>query len=189
MVQTPIKPLTLEAFLALPDTQPASEFIDGRISQKPMPQGQHSKLQIEFSTLINSVVRQQKVAYAFPELRCSFDGHSIVPDIAVITWARIPVLENGNVANVFSLAPDWIIEVLSPEQSPTKVTKKILRSLRCGSEMGWLIVPEDESVFVYRSHKEVEVYDSESETTNLPVPDFMSELSLSVEELFGLLKL
>ncbi len=44
MVQTPIKPLTLETFLAMPDTKPASELIDGEISQKPMPQGEHSVL-------------------------------------------------------------------------------------------------------------------------------------------------
>jgi Uma2 family endonuclease len=38
MVQTPQKRLTLEAFLAIPETKPASEFIDGQIIQKPMPQ-------------------------------------------------------------------------------------------------------------------------------------------------------
>jgi Uma2 family endonuclease len=30
MVQTPAKPLTLEKFLNLPETKPASEFIDGQ---------------------------------------------------------------------------------------------------------------------------------------------------------------
>ncbi|MEO0886876.1 MAG: Uma2 family endonuclease, partial [Cyanobacteria bacterium J06648_10] len=39
MVQAPTKPLTLDGFLALPETKPASEFINGRIIQKPMPQG------------------------------------------------------------------------------------------------------------------------------------------------------
>lgn len=44
MVQTPTKPITLEAFLALPETEPASEYVDGLIIQKPMPQGEHSVL-------------------------------------------------------------------------------------------------------------------------------------------------
>jgi Uma2 family endonuclease len=35
MVQTPIKTITLEAFLAMPETQPASEFIDGVL---PLPE-------------------------------------------------------------------------------------------------------------------------------------------------------
>lgn len=42
MVQTPAKPLTLDEFLKLPETKPASEFIDGQIIQKAMPQGKHS---------------------------------------------------------------------------------------------------------------------------------------------------
>ena len=35
---------TLEEFLQLPETKPASEYIDGKIYQKPMPQGKHSTL-------------------------------------------------------------------------------------------------------------------------------------------------
>jgi Uma2 family endonuclease len=45
MVQTPVKPLTLAAFLELPETEPASEYIAGQIIQKPMPQGKHRILQ------------------------------------------------------------------------------------------------------------------------------------------------
>ncbi|AFZ55820.1 hypothetical protein Anacy_0213 [Anabaena cylindrica PCC 7122] len=41
MVQTPIKPLTLDEFIKLPATKPASEFINGEIIQKPMPQGKN----------------------------------------------------------------------------------------------------------------------------------------------------
>lgn len=39
MVQTPTKTLTLEEFLQLPETKPASEYINGQIIQKPMPHG------------------------------------------------------------------------------------------------------------------------------------------------------
>ncbi len=31
-----IKPITVDEFLALPKTKPASEFVDGQITQKPM---------------------------------------------------------------------------------------------------------------------------------------------------------
>jgi len=37
--------ITLEKFLKLPETEPASEYIDGEIIQKPMPKGRHSRLQ------------------------------------------------------------------------------------------------------------------------------------------------
>lgn len=42
MVQTPTQPLTLEEFLKLPETEPAGEYIDGQVIEKPMPQGKHS---------------------------------------------------------------------------------------------------------------------------------------------------
>ncbi len=37
MVQTPVRQITLEEFLELPDTKPASEYIDGKVVQKSMP--------------------------------------------------------------------------------------------------------------------------------------------------------
>jgi Uma2 family endonuclease len=39
MVQLSPKMITLEEFLELPETKPASEFVDGQILQKPMPKG------------------------------------------------------------------------------------------------------------------------------------------------------
>jgi Uma2 family endonuclease len=37
--------ITLDEFLKLPETKPASEFINGEIIQKPIPEGEHSLLQ------------------------------------------------------------------------------------------------------------------------------------------------
>jgi Uma2 family endonuclease len=39
MIATVSHPITLEEFLKLPETKPASEYIDGEIIQKPMPKG------------------------------------------------------------------------------------------------------------------------------------------------------
>ena len=183
MVQTRSKIVTLEEFLELPETKPASEYIDGQIIQKPMPQGKHSRIQGKFVAAINTIVEQQKIACAFPELRCTFGGRSTVPDIAVLTWDRIPCDRNGEIANVFSIAPDWTIEILSPEQSHTKVTKNILHCLKYGTQIGWLIDPAEKTVFVYRPKQEVEVFDEPNDL--LPVPLFVSELNLTIESLFA----
>lgn len=183
MVQTPAKPLSLEEFLKLPETEPASEYMDGQIIQKPMPQGEHSVIQGELIIVINAVLKPQKIARAFPELRCTFGGRSIVPDVAVFTWERIPRKENGGVANVFQAAPDWIIEILSPDQSATKVTKKILHSLKYETKMGWLIDPDEQTIFVYQSSQQPEVFDEPK--AQLSVPSFASELRLTVGDVFG----
>nr|MBA2748970.1 Uma2 family endonuclease [Tatlockia sp.] len=77
MVQAPTK-ITLDEFLKLPETKPYSEYIKGQIFQKPMPQGKHSQLQGKLVTALNNVGEAKQTALAFPELRCTFGGRSIV---------------------------------------------------------------------------------------------------------------
>jgi Uma2 family endonuclease len=187
MVQPPTKTLTLEDFLKLPETKPASEYINGQVIQKPMPQGKHSKLQGKLVTAINEVTESRKIALAFPELRCTFAERSIVPDVAVFAWERIPIDENGDVANVFKAAPDWTIEILSPEQNLTKVTANILHCLKNGCRMGWLIDPDERSLLVFPAQRQPEIFQAEQDI--LPVPDLVIDLKLTVGQLFGWLKL
>lgn len=128
-----------------------------------------------------------RIARAFPELRCTFAGSAIVPDLAVFLWERIQRDDNGEIANVFEIAPDWTIEILSPHQSITPVTKKILRCLKHGTQMGWLIAPADKAVHVYRPQQEIEILDEPDAV--LPMPGFMAELTVTTAELFALLLL
>lgn len=60
-----------------------------------MPQGKHSRLQKRLIYRIESVVLPNNIAAAFPELRCSFGGHSIVPDIAILKTEHIPLDDHG----------------------------------------------------------------------------------------------
>lgn len=183
VVQSPVKSLTLEEFLELPETKPASEYIDGQIIQKPMPQGKHSTIQRGLTVAIEVTFKPARIARPYPELRCTFGGRSTVPDVAVFTWSRIPRDEPGKVANSFQIAPDWTIEILSPDQSPTKVIKNILYCLDHETQMGWLIDPEEEVVFVYFSDRTIRLFDIPEQL--LPVPSFVTDFQLTVGELFG----
>jgi Uma2 family endonuclease len=179
---TQVRPqITLEEFLEYPETKPYSEYINGKIEKKPMPQGQHSVLQGRLVTAINQVGLPKKLAHAFPELRCTFGGRSLVPDISVLTWERIPKTEQGKIANRFEVYPDWVIEILSPEQSANKVIRKIIFCLNQGTQLGWLIDPEDESVMIFQPNLFPEV---KIDAEILPVLDSLKDLQLSVKEMF-----
>lgn len=190
MVQTPIqsppKSLTLEQFLKQPETKPASEYIDGKINQKPMPQGKHSLLQRELSFVLTAGLRPGRVAQAFPELRCTFGGRSIVPDVAVFRTERIPRDTNGEIANRFEIHPDWTIEILSPEQRQSKVMRNILHCIDHGTEMGWLLEPEESWIFVYGADRSVRLF--EAAEALLPVPGFAGAVQLTLGEVFDWLK-
>ena len=178
----PLTQLTLEEFLAQPETEPASEYINGKIYQKPMPQGEHSTLQTRLVAAINQVSIPEKIAHAYTELRCTFSGSAIVPDISVFEWQRIPRRPNGRIANKFEVPPDWVIEILSPEQSPSRVINKITFCLKHGTKLGWFIEPEDESVMVFLPNQLPDVNYSDEK---LPVLEVLGDWQLSVADVFS----
>lgn len=185
MVQALTKPLTLTEFLQMPETKPASEYVNGHIIQKPMPKGRHSRLQGKLCAVINQVAEAPKVAYAFPELRCSFGGRSIVPDVAVFRWERIPFTPEGNVPDNFDLPPDWTIEILSPAQRPNRVLGNILHCLEHGSHLGWFVDPDDLSVLYLLPQQQPVLCQSDH-----PLPIFPDlELTLTVDQVFSWLSM
>ncbi|MCC5639289.1 Uma2 family endonuclease [Nostoc sp. CHAB 5844] len=182
---TIVKSITLEEFLQLPETKPAAEFINGKISQKPMLQGEHSLLQVALCEAINRTAKPQKIAHAFPELRCVFGGVAIIPDISVFRWERIPREPSGRIANRFETYPDWAIEILSPDQSSGKVLHNLLHCSQNGTELGWLIFPEEANILTIFPNQRVQMLTG---TDQLPILRNI-ELTLTVEQVFSWLTL
>jgi Uma2 family endonuclease len=185
-----IPSITLDRFLTQPETKPASEYINGSIYQKPMPQGQHSRLQLKFCNTVNAVTEDKQIALALPELRCTFGGKSIVPDVAVFRWERLPINAEGEIENVFSIYPDWVIEILSPEQAAMRVISNILHCLQHGTEMGWLLFPKERSLLIFqRDRQPIEINSEINSAQKLLVPNFLEiDLNLTVDQVFGWLK-
>lgn len=177
--------LSLEAFLALPETKPASEYAHGIIIPKTMPKGKHSIIQFELASAINQQTKPTKFAYALPELRCTFAGRSIVADIAVIRWQNLPLDPDGEISNLFNHPPDWIIEILSPDQSSILVIEKILFCLKEGSEIGWLIDPATKSIAVFQNGS-TEIYFANTEPQQLlPVLTGLETWQVTASDVFA----
>jgi Uma2 family endonuclease len=179
------QPISLEEFLKLPEIKPGREYINGEIIQKPMPKGKHSRLQGKLCSVINEIAEADKIAYAFPELRCTFGGRSIIPDLAVFLWNNFPFGENGEIPDDFNLNPDWTIEILSPEQKPNRVIDNILHCLAFGGQLGWFIDPSDRSILVFFPQQQPQLFQGND---HLPVLDAI-ELELTVAQLFGWLNM
>ncbi len=176
--------LSLEAFLALPETKPASEYINGKIYHKSMPQTQHSRLATKFAGVINDRGEPDCLVSAFCELRCKFAGRVIVPDIVVLEWEHIALDENDEPINKIEIPPDWLIEILSPAQSSIMAIDKIDFALKHGSKLGWLIAPEERIILANQGHGLI-YYQG---TDILPVLDILGDWRFSVQNVFDLLK-
>jgi Uma2 family endonuclease len=182
-ITTPL--ISLEEFLQLPETEPVSEYINGEMIPKTMPKSKHSRLQIKICNAINAVTEAEKIAYAFPELRCSFAGRSIVSDVAVFRWEQIEFDQNGEPLDDVYTPPDWIMEILSPEQSPNRVIEKILHCLKSGCQGGWLLDPSDRSILIFTPNQSPQVWVG---SDRLPVPPFLP-LELTTVQIFDWLKM
>jgi Uma2 family endonuclease len=99
MTLAPPQQLSLSEFLTLDyiNESPAWEYIDGVASQKIMGGVKHSTLQKRLISTIEGANTDQTNPYeAFPELRCTPNGRSVVPDITVLRCNDIPLDETGD---------------------------------------------------------------------------------------------
>jgi Uma2 family endonuclease len=176
------KLFTLAEFLQLPETKPPNEYVKGQIYSKPMPKGKHSLLQTHLVGEINRIIIPEKLAYGFTELRCTFGGQSIVPDITVFTWENIPLDDKGAIKDEIEIAPNWTIEILSPKQSSTLVINNILFCLNYGTELGWLIDPQERLIMIFQQGVQPEIKQNQDK---LPVLNRLDNLQLSVQDVFS----
>ncbi len=134
----------LAEFLSQPNIEasPAWEFILGRAIQKPMLTLFHSRLQRHLVNYINDRTERFE---AVQELRCVVPPYSPVPDISVVASDRLPT-EDGSLEG----APDWLIEIRSPDQSTLNLQNKIIHCLGNGTQLAWLIDMKSQQVWVWQ---------------------------------------
>ncbi|PSR16001.1 hypothetical protein C8255_20130 [filamentous cyanobacterium CCP3] len=98
----------------------------------------------------------------------------------------MPTNDDGTIANTFSAAPDWTIEILSSEQSSTRVVSNILHCLNHGGLGGWLIDPNENLVQVYLPDQlPASLEEAENELT---MTGLAPALALTVGQIFGWLR-
>ena len=142
--------LSLEEFLELPEQKPALEYEDGEVRQKMSPKGRHSSLQGTICEQVNAFGRAARIARAYPELRVTFSGQSLVPDVAVYTWDRIPRTPDGKVVDDFDTPPDIAVEIRSPKQSVSAQIRRCLWYVEHEVRVALFVDPDDESVLLFR---------------------------------------
>ncbi len=160
----------LNAFLQQPniETSPAWEFIHGQAQQKTMSTLFHSRLQRNLVSTINS---QTQAYEAIQELRCIVPPLSPVPDITVVKSDQLTEVDGP-----LQRAPDWMIEIRSPDQN-TLLQNKILHCLLNGTQLAWLIDIQRKQIWVWEHSELPLIY---SGTDRLPTLGNISDLTVEM---------
>jgi Uma2 family endonuclease len=122
--------------------QPDREYVDGELQERNLGERPHSILQREFVVYLHNL-RKRFGTEVFAEQRIRIAPHKYrIPDVCVY-------LEPAPREGIFDSPPFIAIEILSPDDTMSRVRKKIDEYLACGVPNVWLIDPYRRRADVY----------------------------------------
>lgn len=80
-------------------------------------------------------------------------GVALSPDAAWVSNRRSIKLSKDQRRKFPPICPEFIIEVMSPSDRLKNAKKKMEQWMSGGAELGWLIQPDRETVYIYRTGK------------------------------------
>ncbi len=99
------------------------------------------------------------------------------PDIAYLTKEQIISADKGN-----DEIPEFAIEIISGNDNINKVEAKISEYYKAGVKVVWLVFPEEKSVHVYTSRRNVKICIENDICSAAPV---LPEFEIGVDVLLG----
>jgi Uma2 family endonuclease len=150
MPSTVKKKATYEDLCALPDNM-VGEIISGELVATPRPGPRHT---IAASALGSEICGPFQLGKGGPggwwildEPEIHLSEHIVVPDLAGRKKERLPKLPEEN---WFSIAPDWICEILSPSTIRNDRTRKMPIYAEFKVPHLWLIDPTAKTLEVFK---------------------------------------
>ena len=174
--------ITGEELALLPDVGPC-ELVNGRIVPMSPTGGEHGRVELNFGEAINSFARSRKLGKVFVGEVGIFTqrGPDTVrgADVAFLSNERYERL--GSKQGFLDVAPDLVVEVLSPHDSAAGLTQKLREYFAIGVRLVWVADPSARAVLAYRSLTDVREI---RETDRLTGDDVLPGFEVSVASLF-----
>jgi Uma2 family endonuclease len=134
---------TYEDLLQVPDTKVA-EIIDGELIVSPRPASPHALAAAEIGYQLGPTFHGPEAPsgpggwWILPEPELHLGEDVLVPDLAGWRCTRMPVFSN---TPAFTLAPDWLCEIVSPSSVRRDRIAKMRSYAREGVGSVWLVDP------------------------------------------------
>jgi Uma2 family endonuclease len=169
MAQMELKrPVTIDDMYHMPKDGRKYELVDGEILVSP-GNWQHSKIATKFSHIIATFLeRSPQGTVVADNLGVILpNGNLRSPDTTFVRTEKLPPEEASD--KFADFVPDLVVEVLSPDDRPSRVAAKIAEFLESGVSIVWVADPKQKTVTVYRSFSNTEQYGPDDTITAEPV--------------------
>jgi len=174
--------VTGEELLAMGNIGPC-ELIEGEIILMSPAGEEHSIVEANIGSELRTFVRQHKL------------GKVGVGEVGVYTrrqpdsvrGADVIFISNERAAQrgssgFLDVAPDLVVEIISPDDRWSEVMKKLGEYFAIGVRLAWVVDPETQSVYAFRSLTDMRRYEAND---TLPGDDVLPGFSLPVAEVFA----
>ncbi|MGH7680251.1 MAG: Uma2 family endonuclease [Gemmatimonadaceae bacterium] len=130
----------------------STELVRGKLIVREPPSTYHGRVQGTLHILVGSFVRAHQLGAVFGQdtgFKIGSDPDTVrAPDLAFVRRDRLAQIASRGYA---ALAPDFVAEILSPDDRPGEVLTKVGEWLEAGVALVWVIDPDRRTANVYRA--------------------------------------
>ena len=161
------------------------ELVDGRLVEKKMG-NKANWIASNLARMLGNFVAEHNLGWVFTSeagYRLDPERPNLLrkPDVSFVRFGRLPGEEPADAYD--NLAPDWAIEVISPNDTVLELDEKLDEYLAAGVRLVWVINPDIRTVKVYRPGSAIDEYRNGD---GLSGGDVIPEFQCSVSNLFAM---
>lgn len=177
------KLMTADELLMLPDDGKRYELIEGVLNEMSPAGAAHGFVALNAAVMLRQFVHSHGLGAVFAAetgFVLAMDPDTVrAPDAAFVAAERLPA---GDLPTGYMrLAPDLVVEVVSPSDTASELHGKVCTWLDAGCRSVWVVYPATRSVTIYRSREDVRVLREDDTLDGSPV---LEGFSAEVRDLF-----
>lgn len=176
-------PMTADELLRLPPDGHRYELVEGELKVMTPASPRHGRIAMRLGSLIEQHARQYDLGVVYAAgtgFQLREDPDTVrAADAAFVATAHIP--PEGEPEGYWAIAPDLVVEVVSPSDSASALQSKVADWLRAGCRLVWVVYPDTQTVAEHRSVTEVRMLTADQ---TLEGGDVLPGFACGVSEIF-----
>jgi Uma2 family endonuclease len=157
--------MTAEDLWLMEEDECRYELVEGELIRRAPAGWEHGEIGVEITRRVGNYLAENRLGKA-----SGADTGFILarnpdvvraPDLAYVRADRLPPKEQRRA--FLELAPDLVVEIVSPSDSSSDVNDKVMQYLDLGVKLVWLVHPSTRSVNVYTHDRTARILSEDDE--------------------------
>lgn len=158
------------------------ELVRGEFVKMPPPGSEHGRIESKIAFYLRLYAQERDAGEVFSGEAGIYTRRSPDTvrgmDVAFVSWER---LEKNDSSTYLTVAPELIVEVLSPGNRWVDILDKVDEYKSIGVDLVWVVDPKRKEVFAFKTLDDVKRFSADDTLTD---DDVLLGFSLRIDELF-----